>query len=299
MRMTKGNVWVLCAALAGCGGANANPQAETDTSSKVVRVSSNPCADHTTREACTGVCGWAESGGGGGACYQASGLATDSKADTTVQPVLLLTTDITFMAFNTITYSPAFVFTSGPVRATQFAVQAAGPRCTNQVVAFNYTTFPGQTVLTPAVQTGINTFTATAPNGVFAVEFAILNGSFFPFGGCQVSVWALDMQSTTTPPGPETLAGFANYTGGLANVTMAVTAQVVKSFRVAVPSFCPMDVVQAGFNSSFGPMTATLADPANHVYSINNGQGFFINEIDLTLNGPTGQSCQVPVFIRN
>ncbi len=104
------------------------------------------------------------------------------------------------------------------------------------------------------------------------------------------------------PPGPgsdEELVGAIEYQGGFDDsATLPLDgSQDVKSFRVAIPSFCDgVEVLEAGTvrNGTYYPAT----ELGNGHFSVGLLAGKHPSAITLALNGPNSSSCDIPIFVR-
>jgi hypothetical protein len=116
---------------------------------------------------------------------------------------------------------------------------------------------------------------------------------------CDVQVRSVGSDGTPTTPGSgiRTLAGVIDYAGGFvpnARVTLTQAVQAQR-FEVFVPTYCEgLEVIEASVLqgetrvkasvSATRPLTLTLPAPMT------------FNAVELSLIGPQGRSCQLPVY---
>jgi hypothetical protein len=98
-------------------------------------------------------------------------------------------------------------------------------------------------------------------------------------------------------PSGETLLGVIDYKGGFGSrLRLNLPApQVIKGFHVEIPSFCKADILEAGTVTE-GVEDLAEQQGSSSVYKVNNGAGERVSAVFVTLNGPEGGACSVPVF---
>lgn len=95
--------------------------------------------------------------------------------------------------------------------------------------------------------------------------------------------------------------GVIHYQGGFQRElrTKVESKSIVKYFRVDVPAYCgSVEVLQAFSYSEGVKVTANPVSGTSNLFSVMGGTGLFIGEIGLTLNGPVGSDCTIPIFSR-
>ncbi len=114
--------------------------------------------------------------------------------------------------------------------------------------------------------------------------------------------------ATGTDPGdpttqPSTLVGALTYSGGFAqnlSVDVKPSTQTVTAVRIDVPAFCSnVDILEVATVTNGISEQATLLKTSNgsNVYEVNGGSGAQITSVQASLNGPSGSSCTLPVYI--
>lgn len=123
--------------------------------------------------------------------------------------------------------------------------------------------------------------------------------------GCRFKLEFRNAGQVTTPEPPvsqegEVLAGAISFQGGYApGLSLSIPPQTaIKSFRIANPSFCSADVLEAGTVTEGIYAPAKLIEKSARVYSVNNGAGSRVTEIRVSLNGPENTPCSLPVYVR-
>jgi hypothetical protein len=226
--------------------------------------------------------------------------------------VWILHQPLTNIVYGTLSLSPAFDFRSQPVAANRVRVVLSGAQCGASLQAVNEASQPGQLLLQPMVPMGDGVFEGSG-SALYLLQLEMYQTSWYPAATCMVDAYAstvsatgggtdggvADGGGTGGTGGVDVLTGWVNYTGGLVpRIDVAVTpAQHVSSFRVAVPSFCQVDIQNATVVTTEKLAPTKLEDATTRRYAVNNGAGGTISAVSLTLNGAAGTTCQIPVFI--
>lgn len=142
---------------------------------------------------------------------------------------------------------------------------------------------------------GTWTYNAVQP---YFFAFRLRQTAFLNTLSCTIAITLL--KAGPTPD--ETLANsFIIYTGGYAprdhlhlNGTVAM-----RSFRVQIPTYCKgVEILKAEIIQNGTYYTATKDAPGSNVFTVNGGALTNVDDIALSLNGPSDPSCVIKVYTR-
>lgn len=194
--------------------------------------------------------------------------------------------------------SPAFSVPALEFVGNRIQVSLEGPTCSGRVTDVFYTSSPNQNHWQIMARGAGDNF-LYQPRHLYLLQFNVTQTQYRD-AQCQYVLTISAGAGSDHNDNAEVYAGVINYTGGLADKVKVDLAlpELVKSFRIAVPSFCKdIDILEAGTVSE-GTFDAARRDGAiDGRYLVNNGAGLRITGVVATLNGPVGQSCAIPVYI--
>lgn len=139
------------------------------------------------------------------------------------------------------------------------------------------------------------------PNAtVYKAQF-VLNQPLFGGGRCVLRSEGLGSDGRVDPIDPPDfqLAGVIHYQGGFRNQqpVSIFSSEMIKAIWVRVPAFCQsLDVLEAGVVTEGFYDRARLVDAQNKVFQVNGGFGTRASAINVSFNGPTTLSCDIPVY---
>lgn len=120
------------------------------------------------------------------------------------------------------------------------------------------------------------------------------------FADSAMGVEASEASPATLLASGEHLLGAIAYAGGFqTKVEMKLQQpEIVRRFRLAIPSYCEgVDILEAGtVSEGVQDVADAVGTPNGGVFSVNKGAGQRISAVFASLNGPTGKTCQIPVF---
>ena len=143
------------------------------------------------------------------------------------------------------------------------------------------------------LQNGLDHYSGST---IDAIEFRFQQ-PYYVSMTCAIKVFAATEAHPNFPQ--ESLTGAVLHPGGFVqDLELAVPpSKKVTHFRVAIPSFCPnIDVLDAAVVTEGVKEPAQLVDAKSNTFSVNDGTGSRISKILVSLNGPTDQTCHIPIY---
>lgn len=211
---------------------------------------------------------------------------------------IILTSSTIFQIPYGLSQTTAFTVPDVDTSSGKLKVFAEGATCGASVVTVRFTTLFNQRnwEVMRAERDGSFSFTGSR---MFYLQFDVTQG-VYNVGICTFRV-VIDGPSGGANHGEEELLGVISYEGGFASrlpVTVEPSA-LVKSFRVEIPAFCSGTTILEAGTISEGIFDRAGSDREAGTYSVNGGAGLRVSAIALSLNGPTGVGCTIPVYVKH
>lgn len=211
--------------------------------------------------------------------------------------------DTTYLVPNGYSYSPTYTFGNQPahvdaVRAELFVQR--GDVCGAGTVSLEVMHQPNQTIGTVYYPDANGDF--AMPDATIYKMVLMLYQPTYLRGRCIVRISVLPHEGGDDGDGDGdgfVLAGVLRYNGGFQDrLTAPVAGEKVKRFWARIPEFCSgVEILEGGVISEGHYERARLADAPKHIFEVNGGAGLRASEVTLTLNGPAGSACDIPMYV--
>jgi hypothetical protein len=194
-------------------------------------------------------------------------------------------------------YSPLYKFQT-PAQVDALRVEltdATIGECGASVYSVDVQTMPGQSVLSRYFPDGSGT--VSLPNTTVYQFMVIVEEPRFRGGTCDLRLSAMPQGGGTD--GNYVLAGVIHYAGGFqSHLSLAATpTDLITHFWARVPTFCQgADVLEGGTTTEGVYDVAQETDATRHIFEVNGGAGTRISSIELSLNGPSTLTCDIPIY---